>query len=388
MRRFSLVDKIIVVLVLFLCVLSLGVTHYKIPLWKMVLEKDFSLKSFVSSFKHQEPIGHLSFKEEGELTRKRYGQYSYDVLSKGDAVYAQDFIVNRKGAATITFKNGETINIGPNSSLMLSLESDESKMNTDVFRASKIQIFSGTVETPTPEVKIVEKIKIVEKVVEKEKIVPGPERIVEKIVEVEKPLIELKDLNLEDPLISGTPGLRNSAVEDKVKSRFFVELRWGGDLRANRFEVQSSWDNKNFKTILNTTNSVAQVMNSQLFSGRVFFKVLAYKDKVLINQSPVRSASFEFVAPVATKPEQGSVFSKKSYLTWSKTSFTKEYEVELSFEETFQKSKTVSVSQNFFEANLRPGQYYWRVRSKSGRVQSSWSEVRSFNVQSITAKGK
>ena len=387
MRRFSLIEKFLVLIIVLLAGSSLAVSYYNVPVWKMILTRNFNIETILKSLKHQESVGVVLKSDKSELTRKKYDQYSYDLLEEGSEIYDRDFLINTHGTVSVKFHNGEVLEIGPNSSLMVNFKSED-KMDTDVFRASKIEIFSGSVvDTSAPQVQIVEKIKIVEKQVQ----VPGPERVVEKvvekIVEVEKPLVELSDLNLEHPLVSGEQGLKTN-IFDKVKENFFVDLKWGGDSRANKFDVLVSGDNKNFKNILTTRNSYARVMQGQVFTGRIFFKVLAYKDNLLINKSDVESVDFAFYPPELTNPEDQHIFVGKSYITWKKTSFTKGYDLEISRTSDFKASKVIELTNNFYELSVSEGVYYWRVRSKNDKKISAYSSARVFKVEKSLATSK
>ena len=391
MRQFSLIEKTMICLAICLAMIGLTINHLEIPIWKMVLEKRINVSYMVDKI-NREPVGKvLKIEKSGDLSRKKNDSYSYDFLDEGEDLFERDFLINgHRGKVTIELNSGEIFEMLPNSSIVLS-SNEEFKMNTEVFRSAKIEVLSGLVEAEAPQIKIVEKIKflpsetkIVEKIVEKKIEVPV-EKIVEKIVE--KPLELLSDLNLEDPLVSGEMGLVTNKSH-KLFSKFYVDLKWGGDYRANNYEVWYSWNDKDYKKLANTTNSFYRSLEDQLVSGKIFFKVKAFKDSLLINTSKPKSAYFSFNSPDLAQPQDGYIFNKKVYLTWAKTSFTKEYDLEVSKDPNFSSSKVLTSAENFKEFKLPPGTYYWRVRSKNGNTISSYSQGRSFHVDNMTKAGK
>lgn len=362
--------------------LTLLVSYLDVPVWKMVVERKIQWKVLTQNL-NRKPIGVISqIDGKEELSRKKSESYDYDKLFKDSVVYDRDFIVNGSGGtAKIKLNSGEEFFVFPNSSVVLS-SGEDSKMNTEVFRSAKIEILSGVVESTEPQVKIVEKIKYITsppKVVEK---------IVEKVVEkvVEKPLVTLSDLNLETPLISGEINVKTNRLS-KVIPKFYVDLRWGGDARANKFEVLYSLNDQDFKTLTTTTNSFYRSFEDQVFSGKVFFKVKAFKDNLHINTSSSKPVSFIFQSPTLSEPQDQFLFKGKAYLTWAKTSFTKYYDLEISNTEDFSTSQKFEIKDNFKEISLAPGAYYWRVRSKSSSTKvSPFSESRKFNVEVQVAK--
>lgn len=188
-------------------------------------------------------------------------------------------------------------------------------------------------------------------------------------------------LKLNPPLIGGEK-TRSNAYTGKLQENFEVSLNWEPYPKAREYIVKV-YKNQNMRdpSITKKLDSTSYTLNrGKVFSGQIFYKVLAPLSSGFLVTSPKKVFQFDFLPPALTFPQSKIDLSRKKILkektgilfTWQKTSFTQSYHFELSKNPTFS-GKVVkrSMKENFYMIRSLPvGTYWWRVRSIGHSIES------------------
>ncbi len=196
---------------------------------------------------------------------------------------------------------------------------------------------------------------------------------------------ELEGLLLNPVLIGGKP-IEIAKSDEQLLKKFEITFSWIPVPGATEYSfiLLGSGQNKPFieKTI---PESSFVYSKGQVFAGSFRYQVTARLPGGFKVKSKWDTLEFSLKNPVITSPENGANFTpgETALLIWTKTSFAEFYELEIFGDENLKSSllKT-KVKANFFSVkNLKPGTYYWRVRSASSTVASANSAISKFTVK-------
>ena len=122
-----------------------------------------------------------------------------------------------------------------------------------------------------------------------------------------------------------------------------------------------------------------------MFHGAFNYQVSALTKNGFKAKSALGQIQFSFKSPGITSPANGTQFTsgKPVLLIWNKTNFAEGYDLEVYSDETLKASVFKErITDNFYSIqNLKPGKYFWRVRSTSKTVNSLFSATGNFVIQ-------
>ena len=206
------------------------------------------------------------------------------------------------------------------------------------------------------------------------------------------PLIEcIRPLN---PLVGGKSMTSNQLTEELL-SHFEITLRWAKPAYPDidNYDLAFLKAPNSPKPFLEKQTKKPEFVFSRdkAFHGNFHYIVTAKLNNGFELTSGLQSFTFAFLPPVLVMPSDRAVITKEMLLhennritlTWQKTNFTENYEIEISQDPAFSRTKTkLRMEDNFYEfENPAPGRYYWRVQSLSKDISSAMSPVSTFTVE-------
>lgn len=233
------------------------------------------------------------------------------------------------------------------------------------------------------------------------------------------PLSTIGSINVRKPYPLPSPTNKISeAVDFKEKDKIFEqEISWDRFPLKKGYEVQWSTDKnfKQFERTLTVKDSLKVPFNK---SSEVYWRVRASnRDKSPFSPfSPTQTISYErkitnipqkiieaeskqlaSMKPPVDAPTIIQPTSNKVYLTTKtqesfvlmKWEYPKDFDlfqIEVSSDRSFEKIITqqdVTDSKWILNKKLSPGEYFWRVRAKTGAATKEWTEVHSFKIKNL-----
>jgi hypothetical protein len=129
----------------------------------------------------------------------------------------------------------------------------------------------------------------------------------------------------------------------------------------------------------------------KVYSGRIYYRVLANMPGGFVMRSRIEPFSFVFLAPATVIPLDGSVVGPAKLkaegdsvlFTWQKTNFTEAYELEIARDPEFKSIvQKLKLPENFYAyEHPQAGDYYWRVKSLARNLWSPFSKPAKVSVQ-------
>lgn len=186
------------------------------------------------------------------------------------------------------------------------------------------------------------------------------------------------------PLVGGMKA-RTNAYQGEVLSKFDVTLRWKELEGAKSYLIRVTDKPDSKKVLLERKVSKAEYLfnKDKIFSGRVYYKILAKRAAGFYAVSEPELFAFNFLPPALVIPGNKAVISRAALassdnsvlMTWQKTNFTVGYEIEIAADSQFKKTLLKkNVKENFFVLKSAPtGKWWWRVRSFSKEIASAFS---------------
>jgi hypothetical protein len=193
---------------------------------------------------------------------------------------------------------------------------------------------------------------------------------------------EYEGIEVEPPLVGGEP-IDSNRYSGKRLQDFDVVLRWKAIEGVEKYRVYVQ--NKSGQLVVDEAVNDTKM---SLPKGKIPTDALTYQVRVDYPNgysaiSKKESFLFNFVSPVQTLPKDGDIVSladpevvreKGILFSWQRTTFTKAYEFEIAYDSEFTRvMKRIAVKQqdNFLVfRNLKPRDYWWRVRAVSGELKS------------------
>ncbi len=202
----------------------------------------------------------------------------------------------------------------------------------------------------------------------------------------------LKAVQLLPLMVGGNLNLSNS-LDRKLLSHFDIEVRWQKYPGAIDYKVWLSATADANKPLLEkiVKSNNCLFNKDKVYAGHFFYRVFArLKDGRMAN-STVEKFSFKFLPPLLTIPKDNAevilkaagVSKDRILLTWKKTNFTQQYEIEISSDNQFRViSIKKTLKENYFILIApKPGFYWWRVRGYTTELSSSFSAPFSFMIK-------
>ncbi|OFZ20473.1 MAG: hypothetical protein A2X94_10695 [Bdellovibrionales bacterium GWB1_55_8] len=200
---------------------------------------------------------------------------------------------------------------------------------------------------------------------------------------------EFDGIRLLEPLVAGHASTSNQ-LRKKVLKNFDIALRWQPYPGLKKYRVELSKGPGKRPLMVRESDQPSLSLNrDKVFSGEIYYRVSGETAQGFQVHSPLVPFRFSFLPPVLTLPNDGKRFVSKTerakvLLTWQKTNFTENYEIEIARDSEFQQVHFRAVKQENFHILTNPpaGDFYWRVRSISGKVMSPMSAAQRFSVVS------
>lgn len=190
---------------------------------------------------------------------------------------------------------------------------------------------------------------------------------------------EYGGIETEAPLVGGEP-IDSNRFTGKRLSEFDVVLRWKP--LVGRDEYQVLVKNRDGQSLV---DQKVKGTNFAFPKGKIYSEALVYQIRAeypngYVAVSKSENFLFNFNSPALTLPAEGTIIklsdptvgAKGIIFTWQRTTFTQGYLFEMSSDEAFSSSyKQASIKENFLVyRGLKPGTYWWRVRSLSQGMKS------------------
>lgn len=203
---------------------------------------------------------------------------------------------------------------------------------------------------------------------------------------------EFQGIEVLEPLITGEKRATNQ-IRNRVLKKFEALLRWSPfpDVKeyAIRFYKSEEATEPNSEKTTNKTEYL--LLKEKIFSGMVYYEIHAQTSTGFHVFSKRSTFVFNFLPPALTSPANHYSFSirqstsgEELLLTWQKTNFTQEYEIEIANNSQMKKPLIQETQEDNFYLFTAPKhktqQYWWRVKSLGKGYSSSFSEIRTFTV--------
>jgi hypothetical protein len=195
-----------------------------------------------------------------------------------------------------------------------------------------------------------------------------------------------------DPLIGGKP-MSSSRLSGALLDNFDITLRWKPYLNSKQYIVlvKAKPDPKS-PALQRRVNAPSFLFSrGKVYNGEFFYQIKVPLNNGFVARSPLKPFSFTFLAPIPIVPKDHTVVTAQNLeeesdsvlMTWQKTNFTDWYEIELSNDPAFKAVlKRVRQKENFYIfKSPAAATYFWRVRSSSKSLVSSFSQAFELTVQ-------
>jgi hypothetical protein len=192
-------------------------------------------------------------------------------------------------------------------------------------------------------------------------------------------------IDLMSPIRIALRGSASTELDREVNpDRARVLLQWEAVPGAKEYLVRI-YDEKDSileKKTVDKTQFIFEL--SSLEHSHCSYQITSVAENGQTAESSRTRVDLIFSAPSLTNPPDGFLSqSKVIILTWSLTSLTESYQLQVSRDPEFQKiALDQNTQHNFqhFQSELS-GVYYWRTKSLAAGVQSSWSATRVFEIK-------
>ena len=190
-------------------------------------------------------------------------------------------------------------------------------------------------------------------------------------------------IEVQTPLVGGEPIDSNQFTGKRLQD-FDVVLRWIPVPGIDRYHVVV-YDKSGAKTLDEVvTGSQFALPKGKVGADAFSYQIHADYPNGYVVASKKENFFFSFISPTLTLPKDGEQISLADpevlkqngiFFSWRRTTFTLDYEFEISLDAPFtnvMKRVTVKQKDNFLVfRNLKPRDYWWRVRAVSGERKSS-----------------
>ena len=182
---------------------------------------------------------------------------------------------------------------------------------------------------------------------------------------------------------------------EKQYAQNSINFVWQNTMDTDQYSFQlNSMADFTDSVLFEKELSDTSIMVTELeYNKQYFWRVGAVVSDGDVEWSSVWSfstASFFTDIPVPASPENGAVdVSAETLLAWSELEGAATYRVQLSLDYDFSSvvlDSTGILTQELAVSDLDDGtEYFWRLRAVYGEHESEWSEVWSFNTNTITS---
>lgn len=201
----------------------------------------------------------------------------------------------------------------------------------------------------------------------------------------------IEGIEILDPLIAGKI-LSSNRLDGDMVQNFSVTLRWKAKAPAPEYRLWFGEKADSTKALMEKTVKQPEYSfnKDRLFAGSVAYRVTADLPGGWRLTSGNQKFAFNYLPPILVVPPPGSVLEVAPndpeatvLFTWQKTNFTKGYEFQVSADPSF----THPLLTKAFKDNLfvmpapSRGRYYWRVRSFSDSVSSTFGKPSDFEIK-------
>lgn len=416
MKKNSIFDKIILIILMIIGSFLIYLYYNKIPVWQLIISKKYSKDELMFLFTKNNKIGKIII-ENGEILRKGEQDPVFDNIYTNSSLYFKDTILTGKNCkAKIILADGTIIRLEDNSLIKLDFSEEDSFLSFS--KKPQINLMEGNIAEEIPAVvnfdKEKNKIRIVSKkpTIKKEEIlkeipielakekpinyeeiknnIPTLSFKEEKreIANIETPkLIEKQKITWTDMFVENSYKNSNYIVnENEINNNFNVKLAWSN---IDKYKVdyyliyQYDLKTKKLNNIYKANKNLFNI-NKILEPYRTAFKIYAYNnDKELLGESNIKQFVFNYEPPIITHPSNNEVLDpiKKPIvvISWRSTNFTNNYKIQISTDINFENDiAEFNVKNNYIKLSMTSNTYYIRVRSTNDLFESKWSDVTSF----------
>lgn len=192
-----------------------------------------------------------------------------------------------------------------------------------------------------------------------------------------------------DPLVSGLK-TRSTEYTGVLLKNLELTLRWKSEVPLTRYRLRIFKSDSEIPYYEASINREEYVLTEQRVPrGKIYYQIDGKTPEGFVLSTPRVAFQFDYVPPVPMNPKSQEVIrladleSNPLLFTWKKTNFTEFYELEVAYDVDFQRMAIRhKTSENFFaESQLRPGHYFWRVRSFANGVYSPATPASEFTLK-------
>jgi hypothetical protein len=196
---------------------------------------------------------------------------------------------------------------------------------------------------------------------------------------------EYLGIRVVQPLVAGKV-LKDNQVKDEPLDIFDLKLGWEPYSTATEYEVKYG------TAVTKSTQNSLVVFKNQVQMGITNYQIFTKLPSGFKVGSQPQKFKFAFLPPILVSPKDGGTAKMKSetadfrkdglLLTWVRTHFTQKYVVQVAANKKFSERLVEQTSSENFTliTGLKPGRYYWHVRSVGGGVTSSFGRTNMVNV--------
>jgi hypothetical protein len=202
---------------------------------------------------------------------------------------------------------------------------------------------------------------------------------------------DFKSIVPDDPLVGGKK-IASSMLQDKVMKDFDIVFKWAKFPGVKKYKISVLGNEKSTKALLEreVEESEYHFNKGKVYQGKVFFKVSAELENGFVVESALKPFVFNFLPPILVIPDNKTIVAMGSIrgvgkgilITWQKTNFTENYEIEISEDMEFKISvlkKKLTENYLIFKPE-KAGKFWWRVRSYAINIPSPVSDPFEFTV--------
>jgi len=181
-------------------------------------------------------------------------------------------------------------------------------------------------------------------------------------------------------LVYPTNNFLNLKIGDK--------LRWLHVDKAETYEIQISTDPIFANIVVNEeTEDTTYQIHSLTYGTRYFWRVRAINKTSISFWSEIHSFTTSLRTPILLTPKDKSILELPFEFTWEMTTADAFYSFQIAYDPDFEfvlKQATL-YNQNSFILNAAPTEtwFYWRVKAFSGKLESDWSDTKTFYIPKV-----
>jgi len=179
-------------------------------------------------------------------------------------------------------------------------------------------------------------------------------------------------------------------VNNVLNLKIGDKLRWLPVDKAERYEIQIATD-PIFASVV-FSEQIADTtyqIGSLAYGTRYYWRVRAINQTSVSFWSEVYSFTTSLRTPTLFAPQDKSIIDLPIEFTWEMTTADAFYNFQIAYDSDFEfvlKQATL-YNQNSFILNTAPTEtwFYWRVKVVSGKLESDWSETKSFLIPKVNS---